>query len=335
MAKLPRRDYQANVIYLGVVKFDSDECSNDLHNNSHNNILAESQTGESHLNRDVYDKVIRELRSHASTPQSCTVFTLEEHGQQWLVNTDANRLTYIVITSPTYPIYVGVECVDDLADLFAKQQGRLCRKNESYNKDNYDSNRHTDNSRKRQGTKKLISKLKQKRHQHHKIQETKRNQSELESLLLRYDDLTGVSKIWKRKKEVEDLTERMKNNISKLLENTANAERMVELSRDLSIQAKVFKKTIRKHNESRKMKTLAKWGTVGMVVGGMGGFLVGGPAGALVVTANSVLIAQAIETGVGAAIGLVAGGMFATGTGCFWDNKFVSLTGIARKLVNY
>lgn len=103
--------------------------------------------------------------------------------------------------------------------------------------------------------------------------------------------------------KIDNLRDKMHDNIQKELENMEKAEELQDLTSDCLEKAQVFRKKAKKVKWQTGMKNgvfNAKGVVACAAIGGAVGFLAGGPGGAFVLTSMSLAEAQAIEASVAA-----------------------------------
>ena len=287
--------HQGRVISLGVVGLSRSLISSNIKQledcpitNKSYSILATSKVCE-----PINPMIIEYLDRHKSSePGHCTILENDEMQQKWFVLTDQEmHITFVMITILDYPFYVATRCIEELWTLFKdfnQSTTRLTQKRKNLRKIR----------RPRFGRKK-------------KKKESGLLEKEIDSLVIKYDNLEALSATWKTKKDVEELTRQMEDNIREVLQNVDNAELLLEKSQQLLNQTKVFKKRSRmiedvQRNRFKQIlpfdimsKTVRKYATVA-------GFTVGGGIIAATTVAACV-VSPPIAAGTGAIL---------SGTGC-------------------
>ena len=191
-----------------------------------------------------------------------------------------NGITYIVVTSETFPEDVAAECLDEFSETYQRcgakwfekrravaQQACCCATFAKYSSLEIDSAPWI-----------LMNEVDQ-------------------SCRLEYS-----KSVRKLVDEVKSLEDKMHTNIVNELQNMERAEHLKELSDDCLEKAKVFRKKAKEVKWKQRRKNYAvtaKGVAICATVGGVIGFLAGGPGGAVVLTGmSSVAGAEAVEASI-------------------------------------
>jgi len=134
----------------------------------------------------------------------------------------------------------------------------------------------------------------------------------------RYELCFGNDEILGLIEDVENLTDKMMENIDGLKENIAMEQEIIEKATQLHVLAQQFKKKSNK----KKWRVAATATAGGAIVGGLFGLVVGCPADLIVVQTQAAAVA--LSAAVGAAPGFVKG-IVLLSTDTFWKRKFVNL----------
>lgn len=197
----------------------------------------------------------------------------------WFVKGCQQDLIYIVVTSPSYPMDIAAECLDELYELHQQAMAgkflrpQKCKKAEEacctniaikYGTLDENSAAHV-----------LMTEIEPEE----RLQYSKSIRNLMD--------------------EADRVKEEMNNNILAIFSQFEKIERLQKLSADLIEQAMVFKKRAKKlkWNSTYFDKNVLLGTAVVTVVGGVIGFMAGGPGGAAVLThMGSVAAAEATET---------------------------------------
>lgn len=279
------REYQDNscILYVGVLNLQNETGPS--------TILGESLLDEGRFDREHFEYVLDLLRQEgAISPEKCTIFPLSDVRQQWIVKTNADRTTYVVVASLRFPCYLAVECSDDLATLFEFKYKQF----------------YTDGKSPSSKEKERMAKEIYATHMEYQEEAEHGGDNELDA-------------------DVESAKERMTQNIAGVLSNTETAEELYAKTSNLVEDAAIFKKRAKKLKNKQRNKLFAPalCAAIGGAVGGIGGWLVGGPAGA------AYLGSQTAEIGVGVGAGIAGYSILHScgyGIRPFWSNTFVRVS---------